>query len=218
MFGRNARARRCMKTSRSLQALCIVQSGLDAAQDAWAENVKHASKSLKKVRKKIKPVVATMQDSMQAGLEQTQDALQSRLDVAQDAWAKNVKQAGKSLKKAQKKMKPALESVQDSIQSGLEQTQDVLQGGLGAAQVALGKNVKRARKGIKKAKESLQAVQDSVQHELGTYARKRRVAKTLFRFGLLAGVVVALLYTPWPGSEIRHRLVVWWQRLFPQQG
>src|SRR6266571_2609235 len=111
-----------------------------------------------------------------------------------------------------------LATVQDTVQSGLTKTQDTVQSGLDAAQVALGKNVKRARKGIKKAKESLQAVQDSVQHELGTYARKRRVAKTLFRFGLLAGVVVALLYTPWPGSEIRHRLVVWWQRLFPQQG
>jgi hypothetical protein len=94
----------------------------------------------------------------------------------------------------------------------------VLQGGLGAAQVALGKHVKQARKGIKQAKESLQAVRDSVQHERSTYARKRRVAKTVFRLGLLAGVVVALLYTPWPGSETRYQLGVWWQRLFPQQG
>src|SRR6266849_2861468 len=115
-------------------------------------------------------------------------------------------------------MKPVVASMQDTMQAGLEQTQDALQSGRGAAQVALGKNVKQARKGIKKAKESLQAVQDSVQHELGTYARKRRVAKTLVRLGLLAGVVVALLYTPWPGSETRHQLVVWWQRLFPQQG
>jgi hypothetical protein len=98
-------------------------------------------------------------------------------------------------------------SVQESIQSGLEQTQ-----------VALGKHVKEARKGIKKAKESLQAVQDSVQHELATSARKRRVAKTVFRLGLVAGVVVALLYTPWPGSATRHQLGVWWQQLFPNQG
>src|SRR6266567_1211008 len=162
--------------------------------------------------------LATVQDTVQSGLTKTQDTVQSGLDAAQDAWAENVKHASKSLKKVRKKIKPVVASMQDSIQSGLEQTQDVLQGGLGAAQVALDKNVKRARKGIKKAKESLQAVQDSVQHELGTYARKRRVAKTVFRLGLLAGVVVALLYTPWPGSEIRHRLVVWWQRLFPQQG
>jgi gas vesicle protein len=129
-----------------------------------------------------------------------------------------VKHAGKSLKKAQKKIKPAVASVQDSIQSGLEQTQDVVQGGLGAAQVALGKHMKQARKGIKRVKERLRGVQDSVQHDLRRYARKRRAAKTVFRFGLLAGVVVALLYTPWPGSETRRQLGEWWQRLFPQQG
>jgi len=32
---------------------------------------------------------------------------------------------------------------------------------------------------------------------------------TLVRLGLLAGVVVALLYTPSPGSETRHQLGVW---------
>jgi hypothetical protein len=90
--------------------------------------------------------------SMQTGLEQTRHTLQSGRDDAQDAWAKHVKQARKSLKKAQKKMKPAVASVQDGIQSGLEQTQDILQGGLSAAQVALGKHRKQARKGIKKAK------------------------------------------------------------------
>ena len=165
--------------------------------------------------------LATVQggmDLMQAGLARTQDTVQTGLSTAQDTWQGNVKRASKSLKKAQKKMKRSLASMQDSMQSGLEQTQDVLQSGLSKAQGVLSvgsKNVKRAGKGLQKATGSLKEAQGNVQSQLARYARKRKRAKVLFRIGLLTGVVLILLYAPWPGSDTRRQLGVWWKQVFP---
>ena len=39
----------------------------------------------------------------------------------------------------------------------------------------------------------------------------------VFRLGILAGIVLVLLYAPWPGSETRQRLVEFWQGLIPNQ-
>ncbi len=162
-----------------------------------------------------------MQNSVQSGLEQTQDTLQGGLEIAQDTWEENVKRASKNLKKAQKKMKRSLASMQDSVQSGLEQTQDVLQSGLNKAQSVLSagrKNVKRAGKGLQSATGSLKGAQENVQQQFARYAKRRRRAKVLFRMGLLTGVVLVLLYAPWPGSDTRRQLRKWWQQVFPSQG
>jgi hypothetical protein len=42
-------------------------------------------------------------------------------------------------------------------------------------------------------------------------ARRRQRRKFFFRLGLLTGLALALLYTPWPGSESRQRLADFWQ-------
>ncbi len=60
-------------------------------------------------------------------------------------------------------------------------------------------------------------VQESVQDQLASYARKRRRAKMLFRLGLLVGVTLAFLYTPWPGADVRRRLSAWWQQVLAAQ-
>ena len=104
-------------------------------------------------------------------------------------------------------------TVQDTVQSGLAKTQDTLQTGLSAAQDALQQNVKRANKSLKKAKRSIKDVQESVQDQLAGYRRKRKLARVLFRLGLLVGIALALLYTPWPGSDTRRQLAAWWQRI-----
>jgi hypothetical protein len=49
-------------------------------------------------------------------------------------------------------------------------------------------------------------VQETLQGRLESYQRRRARAKALFRIGLVAGIVGALLYTPWPGAETRSRL------------
>src|SRR5712692_358050 len=184
----------------------------------------NGSTVIDKARGVAQSALATVQggvDLMQTGLARTQDTVQTGLSTAQDAWQGNVKRASKNLKKRQKKMKRGLASMQDSVQSGLEQTQDVLQSGLNKAQSVLSagrKNVKRAGKGLQSATGSLKDAQGNVQQQFARYARRRRRAKVLFRLGLLTGVVLVLLYAPWPGSDTRRQLGEWWQQVFPSQG
>jgi gas vesicle protein len=84
---------------------------------------------------------------------------------------------------------------------------------LGTATDVLGKTSKTAGKRLKKVTENVKDVQDSLQDRIEAYQRKRARAKFLFRMGLLAGVVLALLYTPWPGSQTRQLLGAYWQQL-----
>ncbi len=103
------------------------------------------------------------------------------------------------------------------MQSGLSQTQDVLLTGLEAAQDVLGKNSKRASKSLKKTQKNVKDTRDASQSKLELRARRRKRAKAMFRLGLVAGIVLMLLYAPWPGSETRRQLVEFWQGLFPRQ-
>ena len=104
------------------------------------------------------------------------------------------------------------------MQPGLAQTQDTLLTGLGAAQVALEKNARRASKGLKKAQENLSDTRDTLQSQLKRRANRRARARAIFRLGILTGVVLVLLYAPWPGSETRRQLVAFWQGLSQRQG
>jgi len=190
---------------------------LNSGRDQYNSNtVKDKAKAV------AQSTVATVQDTVQSGLAKTQDTLQTGLSAAQDALQQNVKRANKSLKKARKKMKPSVGSVQDSVSSSLGAAQDILQSGLTVAQIMLGKNVKKAvlkrapqasLMSLKKAKRSIKDVQESVQDQLAGYRRKRKLARVLFRLGLLVGIALALLYTPWPGSDTRRQLAAWWQRV-----
>jgi uncharacterized membrane protein len=57
-----------------------------------------------------------------------------------------------------------------------------------------------------------------VQDQYASYQRKRQAARVLFRIGLIAGVVAALLLTPIAGSEVRARLVGQWDKYRPYFG
>jgi len=67
---------------------------------------------------------------------------------------------------------------------------------------------------LQKAQKNIQSVGDSLQSRRNRAARKRMQRKFLFRMGLLTGLVLVLLYTPWPGSEIRSQLAAFWQGFF----
>jgi gas vesicle protein len=99
---------------------------------------------------------------------------------------------------------PGLSMTQDVLQSSLSAAQDVLEKNVKSAQKDLKKSVKSAQKNLKKVGESVQDVQDTVSHS---------ASKFFFRLGLVTGLVAILLYTPWPGSEIRQKLADRWQQL-----
>jgi membrane-associated HD superfamily phosphohydrolase len=187
------------------------QSDANTANDRASTVTQSVQSGLAKTQDTVQSGLAKAQDTLQMGLSTAQDVLQSGLDLVQDTWAQSAKKANKNLKKAQKKMKRR--SVQDNVQSGLSTAQNVLQSGLDVAQDVWTRNVKKANKNLKKAGKSIKDVQETVQDQLASYARKRRRAKMLFRLGLLVGVMLAFLYTPWPGADIRRRLSVWWQQV-----
>ncbi len=190
-----------------------LQKGQDIAQDAWKKNAKRAKKNLKKATSNLQDVSGTVQDTVQSGLGKGQSVVQSGLDVAQDAWKDNSKRAAKNLKKARKKATKNLKNLQGSMQDKAGLAQGAVAAGVGLAQLALKQNARRASKGLKKAKDNLGDVQDSFQHRLDHMARKRKRARFLFRLGLLAGIVAALLYAPRTGADMR-RLVGTYLRQF----
>ena len=58
----------------------------------------------------------------------------------------------------------------------------------------------------RKAARNVRKVSDDRQHSYERAARRRARNRRLFRWGLIVGIVLALLYTPVAGPEIRRGL------------
>ncbi len=181
------------------QALLL--AGLALAQEILKRNRKRAEKNVSNVQESVASTTKTglskAQDVAQSGLGTVQDAAQSGLDTAQDVLQKSVKSARKDLKKAQRTMKVARKAAAVGSTVAVSKAQDVLQSGLDTTQDALQKNVRRASKSLQKVGESMQDVGETVQH---------KTSRFFFRVGIVTGLVLILLYTPWPGSETRAKL------------
>ncbi len=154
--------------------------------------------------------LSTVTDTVRSGVAKSQDVLLEGLDVTQELLKDQQKRPAKKLKKAQKRARKDVKNLQGSVKSGLSQTQDMLLSGLSTTQDALDKNTRRASKSLKMAQKNLKNTRNSMQSRLERRGRKRQRAKIVFRLGLLSGFVLVILYTPWPGSEIRHQLVELW--------
>ncbi|HET8910050.1 MAG TPA: hypothetical protein VFN23_01215, partial [Ktedonobacteraceae bacterium] len=139
-------------------------------------------------------VLANVSDNVQSGFETTQDVV-----------SKNAKMLRKQAKKAQKQFVPLIADAADSVQSGLETTQKTVS-----------KNAKKAGKTLKSAADNIKDTQESVQDQLEKYSRRRKRNRFLFRVGLVGGVVVALLYAPQTGAEVRQKLMDLWNQYVPQ--
>jgi len=175
--------------------------GLEVAQKLLTFNKRRAR--LKKAQKSMRRVQGAVQERVQAGLTQTQEALQTGLSAAQDTWEQGSKRTRKNLKKAQKNLKRIQGTVQENLQAGLGVVQDTWE-----------QSAKGARKSLKKAGKNVKDVQNSLQSQLEKRARKRQRRKAMFRVGLLTGLVLVLLYTPWPGSETRRRIAALGQKMW----
>ncbi|MBX5451125.1 YtxH domain-containing protein, partial [Thermogemmatispora sp.] len=78
--------------------------------------------------------------------------------------------------------------------------------GLGLLQVTIERSMRNARGRLERARGNLAEARAAWQQERERRARRRRRARLLFRFGLLVGVILALLFAPRPGQETRRRL------------
>jgi uncharacterized membrane-anchored protein YhcB (DUF1043 family) len=181
-------------------------AGLALAQGLMKYNQKRTRKNLKKARKNLKSAQGTLQDTLQDTLkprwEATQAALQTGVGVAQDTLTKSAKQAQKQAQKNLKLAQKNLKSVQDTVGVSLAKTQDLL-----------GEGSKRASKGLQQVATSALVAKEAMQEQYVSYQHKRQRARTLFRWGLVVGVVLALLYTPYSGAQVRRRLMEQWEQV-----
>ncbi len=180
-----------------------VQSGVDKTQEAmmtrlglvqelFKNNEQKAQKNLIKAQQNIRAA----QERLQPHEEQAMTALSTGLDVAQ----------GILLEVLQKKyLWKKLKKLQDSMQENLEMGRD-------KAQEALSQSSQKASKSISQVASNAKDLKDVMQDRYESYRRRRKGAQILFRWGLLTGFVLILLYTPIPGSEFRSRLVIRWQQ------
>lgn len=187
----------------------IAQTGADVAQGVsdkvsdLTQNLvpgrqRKAQKNGKLARKQLGRWQSSLRDTVGSGVSAAQDVLQSGIDYTQATLIKNPRQARRRLKKAQKNLKKVQSTIQERVGSGLASTQKAWQQGTKQAQQAA-MNAREMRGNWQLRREQ---------------ARRRAArARTLFRWGVVAGVVLALLYAPTTGSEVRRRIVEQFQKV-----
>lgn len=173
----------------------VLLAGLTLAQGLMKFNQKRSKKKFKKARQTLLDVQDTLQQNLKPRWNVTQAALQAGMEAAQETLTKS---AQKNLKKAQKN----LQSVQEILGTNLARTQDLL-----------GEGSKRASRGLQQAASSAVDMKEAMREQYASYQRKRQRGRSLFRWGLIVGIVLALLYTPYPGAEVRRRLFTQWEQL-----
>jgi hypothetical protein len=169
----------------------------NTTQELLARARANAQSSLKPTRKATQNTLAKVQDSTKVGLDKAQDLLAAGVSVASAVGPL----LSENRQKAQKKLKQAQVSLAKTAVPIVEKSQDVIV-----------TSTKKAGKSLQKAADNTKDVKEALQDRYVHYQRKRRRNRVLFRIGLLAGIILALFYTPLTGSEVRQRIAQQWQR------
>lgn len=184
------------KTQAALLAgLGLAQGLLVYNQKKSRKNMKRARKNMKKKQRQFQNLQSNVQERLGSGWMRAQEMLQAGLGLLQTVTEKNKRDVSKNVKQAQKKAQKNLKAVRGNLESGWNKTQGIL-----------GKRSKAISKPISQATETAKDMRNAAQKQLARYKRRRRRARAIFRLGLILGTVLAILYTPFPGSEIRHRI------------
>ncbi len=145
-----------------------------------------------------------------------QTALQERVDTTQDTLSAGLEAAQKTLQKSakgvQKNLQQAQYSAQKRVASGWSATQDGFESGLSATQDLLEDRSKRIRKNLSQVASNTKDAQKAMQVRHKQHQRKRAWRRRLFRWGLVSGIVLALLFAPVSGVETRRRIVLLWNQ------
>lgn len=164
------------------------------------------------VKNTTQDTFATAKDTAQLTYAEVQKGLQQSWDKTR-AWLAFVAAiaatfAQNNMRKAQEKLEDAQENLQkiqgplqNNVRSSLAKTSDVI-----------GKSTSKAKYGFQQATTRAKELQDTWQEQSAERQRKRKRAKSLFRWGLIFGVALALLYSPVAGSDVRQRIGKGWQQ------
>lgn len=139
----------------------------------------------------------TLQDSAQA----TQNTLKTGLESIQESARKTQENLQSIQKTARKSLKKGWSSAQDGLEAGWSGVQDRVEEG---SQQVLS-NLAQVATSTKEAKKALQ--KRYKRHQL-----KRTWARRLFRWGVVSGFLLALLFAPINGAETRKHIRHLWNQ------
>jgi hypothetical protein len=189
-------------TDTAQQARATSANAKDVVQDILARARKTAQSTFKTTKKATQDTRAKVQDSKKA-----QNLLRAGVSIASAIGAllyENQRKAQKKLKQAQNRLKRTQTSLAKTTTPIVEKTQDVIT-----------TSKKKASSSLQKAAGNTKEAKESLQDWYAQYQRKRQRNRVLFRIGLLAGVALALFYTPLTGADVRQRIAEQWQRYRP---
>jgi ABC-type transporter Mla subunit MlaD len=193
----------------------LLQGLLRLQEKQARKNAREATHQARHVRStvqdRLQPTLSKTQELLQEGRETAQDTLQSGWETSQRALKKNAKRARKRLKKTQKNLKHMQKAVQENVESGLSRVQENLKSGWSATQDTVEGSqqvLKRLTQVGSNARDTRKAMQKRYKH----YQRKRARGRASFRWGLVMGFVLTLLFTPVAGAETRRHLMLFWER------
>jgi gas vesicle protein len=169
----------------------------DVAQDRLANIKDFAQSTLKTSKIAAQGALANIQESANQGLDRAQRLITTAIGIIGASAAifyKNRQQAQEKLQRTQM-------SLMTSTTPIVERTQKAVRA-----------NTQKATQGLQQAKSTAKDFTTFVQDQYTHLQIKRRRRRALFRIGLIAGAILALLYTPLSGAEIRQRLNAQWQQ------
>lgn len=136
-------------------------------------------------------------------LEQTQQSLKKGLASAQDTLQERAKDEQRKLehmqKAAHKRLASGWSTAQESLESGWKATQNMAEEGSKRVQ-------KRAAQVAASTKDTAQKLRRRYKRQRNNRSRGRR----LFRWGLVIGIILALVFAPISGIEARKRIALLW--------
>jgi|GEM_PF-2172915 len=190
----------------------LTQTTSAKAKDVARSTSKNVRSTSKSVRHSVQDTFASAKDTVQLAYAQVRKStkvgwsktlvwLTTAAAIADAFIQENKRKAQKNLKKAQKNMQKAQGPLQSNVRASLAKASE-----------AIGKSTSQAQYGLKQATTRAKEVQESWQEQSARRQRKRKRARMVFRWGFIAGVALALLYSPIAGSEVRQRIGKGWQQ------
>ncbi len=169
------------------------------------KNLQQARRKARHLQDAAQPTLQAVWPKVQDELETTQHVLKKGLGTAQDTLQKRSAKAEKNLKRAQK-------AAQERLGSGWSKAQDSLEIGWSATQDILEEGAEQIRKTATRVSSKKKDIDESLKKRYKHYQRKRALARRLFRWGLISGFIIALLFAPVSGAETRKRLGALWNQ------
>ncbi len=169
-----------------------------------SKNLKDSAQdTLTSAKDTVQLAYAEVEKNMRQGWNKTLTWLALAVSIVVPILQKNMQRAQDNLNKAQKTLEQTQGPLQSNVRSRLAQTSQ-----------ALSKSTSAARDNLKQATIEAKEMQLSWQEQSIQRQLRRKRAKRAFRWGIVLGVVVALLYSPIRGSDARQRLNQGWQQSF----